>query len=348
MKPNYTSILLAVALAFSDVANGTTISREGNTEAVPASTSKTEALDHEIEMIQSGLQKRIEAIQRKANEQSRVMDAKGNEIGSSAKQPFKFDITIKWVTKEMSLHLPTAKMVNKRIVLSLPQTAMRTKTVSFDVPEPCMKRVHIGPAKFDVPGIRMKRVEWKFDLPEFRWGKTEFVMGIPQFGWEKTSFKMDIPRVTVGDIHLVVPVQMNRTTGKVEALTAEATKLQASLKAEFVSATEEAMAELKPKLIERATLELGAALNEIAAQRKEVEASFADGLTAIDKALGSEAAKHDAAECAKLRAQRADLVAKRAEALKSLDDAEKELRASMAEVIAKISTQLDEELAKLK
>ena len=114
-----------------------------------------------IQELEVQLDIEAKALEAKANARKDELQGRAQELEKDAEQPFKFDVTVKWRTKEFKLDLPQVTMRTKEMSLHLPQVTMNTKTIVFHTPSVRMVMKDFGLFKTKVPEFFMERQEIK-------------------------------------------------------------------------------------------------------------------------------------------------------------------------------------------
>ena len=105
--------------------------------------------------------------------------------------------------KEIIFHVPVTVMVRRQIGTH-PETTCRTeykRIAGVRVPYPVCETVW-KPNYADVPEIQMKERRIVFTYPEIKMQETEFKVNLPRFGLELREIKFKTPSITIRDIRV--------------------------------------------------------------------------------------------------------------------------------------------------
>ena len=215
------------------------------------SAAAQEAIPENPSASADALNKRMEAKAKEVEERYKgrlaAIQMEGQEVADDEKQPIKFDVTVRWKDRKMSLDLPQVTMKNKDIKFDVPQVEMKMDSIVFNTPSVRMKRVKVGQHPeihgftvrwkdnfIDVPEPFMQRQEIKTKIPQFAMGTTRIVLKVPEVKIDRTDFVMKVPELFVDQINLLIPVSQGGNKKKIEHIKEEAEKLAAEMQADMM------------------------------------------------------------------------------------------------------------------
>lgn len=223
-------LITTLALSFAGLS---ATAQDNPSPSADALTARMEKKSKEVEERYKG---RIAAIQEQ-----------GQEVANDMKQPVKFDVTVRWNNRNMSLDLPQVTMENKDIKLDVPQVEMKMDSIIFHTPSTRMKRVKVGQTPhvhgwtikwrdnfIDLPEPFMQRQEIKTKIPEFKMGTTRIALKIPKVKMDRTNFMMKVPEFYVDQINLLIPISQGGNKEKIERIKSESEKLALEMNAEMI------------------------------------------------------------------------------------------------------------------
>jgi hypothetical protein len=202
----------------------------------PSADTLTARMEKKSKEVEDRYKGRIAAIQKQ-----------GQEVADDMKQPVKFDVTVRWNNRKMSLDLPQVTMENKDIKFDVPQVEMKMDSIIFHTPSTRMKRVKVGQTPhvhgwtikwrdnfIDVPEIFMQRQEIKTKIPQFKMETTRIVLKIPEVKMDRTNFMMKVPEFYVDQINLLIPISQGGNKEKIERIKDDSEKLALEMNAEMI------------------------------------------------------------------------------------------------------------------
>lgn len=298
--------------------------------------------------IQKKYEEKFKQLEAKAAQAALALQRDGEQLEKDAKQPFKLEITVKWVDKKMSLDLPQFSMKTKELKFDLPQVTMKTKRIVFHTPSVRMVMRVVGrypefrgfppkitwrEIKTNVPETFMERQEISFDIPEFKFDTTSLKLDLPDFRMERTEFSMKVPEVAIGDISFVIPIEDDGLQDRSEKLKLRGEALAAELGEEAAALATAMQAEMlvdaQSDAHSAANASAGGATEAFTAGRTQL----VDAIAKIDAALRSEnGGRLDDDARAALAKNRAELAAALDRLSSEFDEFEKDLKAETAEV----------------
>lgn len=266
-------------------------------------------------------------------------DIKGDSKSCDAWAEFDCD----WKRQDLIFDTPSVKMKTQEWKFDILQTKLTDKEIKFDTLKTYSEVQKIGQyPEFRCHGLKCK-VTWtdiKTTVPVFKWETTRIVMGVPEFWWDTTSMKLDVPEFFMERQHWKMDLPSCKLVG------AGISDCEDHLK-ERSKALEDRSKQLNAQQrmdAARTSSDLfGCLADDLTTKRKTVETMFNASLGSLDAAMASIAA--NGADTSKvtvdgsstsLQGQRAELVARREQTLKTYDERIADLQARQQSTVALI------------
>jgi hypothetical protein len=291
--------------------------------------------------LQQELDQKVNAIEERAKEKVAEFEKRGEELGNEANAKFKLDITVRWKNRDLSLDLPQVAMKTKKMSMDAPQVTMRTKNIVFHTPSVRMVNKKTGQyPEFHgftvrwkdiitkVPETFMQKQEISMDIPEFRYDRTNWSMDIPEVKMKRTNFVMKLPEFRVGDIQFVVPIDNSDMKQKAEDLKADALKFAADVQAEADALAVEYKQKFMARGFTGANETLATSGKALAEKKAEIEKVYDDKIAIAENVLSEGKGKLSSEDVKAGETNKAQLVAKRKEALAQVEGEQRSIESS--------------------
>lgn len=274
-----------------------------------------------IDEIKASYYARFEELQREAARAAEDLQREGEELEKDAKTQFKVDLTVRWVDRKVSLHLPQVTMRETKAVFDVPEVAMRLQEMIFHTPSTRMVLKKVGQYPeihgfkvvwkdilTHVPEVFMQEQRIKMDIPEVRMVRKEIRFHYPDISWGLTEMVLRLPEVEVKDISFVVPIDDDDVQKRSAELRSRGEEIGARTRERAEGLAAAMKADLLAAALAPARDAAETAGQEYATQMSTVNQVVADAVQQFDRVL----AEHNlpAEQAAALQAQRAEVVAK--------------------------------------
>jgi hypothetical protein len=323
----------------------------GTTSAQPQDPPATSTPTAEAPLVCAAEEATLDAVNAKYQKKYDALDEEPTQPES-----FNLDVVVTYKNQDMSFDIPEVTMGAKKIALHTVQATMRTRTMSFKRPVVVMENRVIGhnvetkcepitwkkpvpkctvyrtPIITKVPTTKMELKEVKWDAPDFTMKRTEVAFKVPEFTMKRQNMIVKLPQFTFRDVAIALTpeqkAEAQRTAADKRAKEAQA--ISGQHKAESGTALDALFTCHRTALL---------------SQRKSVSKDFEDGIKQLRAAITTiTAAEGDPTRVpseggeVNLVAQLEDLIAKRDESLKGIDDALAEIEKSQEESFKRFTT----------